>query len=126
MGFVRDPGKAILWNGEDTMGPSNWEKLEKTKVREGVLRSVVSGAKVMMVMNEIQPGTGPNPHSHSHEQMLYIIKGRAEVGVGDQKWIFGPGDVMVIPPDVPHVLKVLGDEPVLNLDVFSPIREEYL
>lgn len=108
------------------MKPVNWEKLEKTTAREGVQRSVVSGEKVMMVMNEIQPGTVPYPHSHSHEQILYIIKGRAEVGVGDQEWILSAGDVIVIAPNVSHVLKVLGNEPVLNLDVFSPIREEYL
>ncbi len=108
------------------MEPINWERVEKTKVRDGVLRSVVSGEKVMMVMNEIQPGTSPNPHSHPHEQILYIMKGRAEIEVGDKKWVFGPGDVMVVPPDVPHMLKVLGNEPVLNLDVFSPIRNDYL
>jgi len=109
------------------MEPTNFGKLKKTKVREGVLRSVVSGEKVMMAMNEIQPGVKPNPpHSHSHEQILYILKGQAEVEVGDKKWIFGPGDVIVIPPNVPHGLKNLGDEAVLNLDVFSPIRQEYL
>lgn len=108
------------------MRPVNWDKLEKTIPRKGVQRSVVSGEKVMVVMNEIQPEAPPNLHSHPSEQILYIIKGKAEVGIGEQKWIMGPGDVVVIPSNVPHVLKVLGNEPVLNLDVFSPIREEYL
>ncbi len=108
------------------MKPINWDNLGKTSPRKGVKRSVISGEKVMMVMNEIQPDAPPNLHSHTSEQILYIIKGKAEVGIGEQKWIMGPGDVVVIPSNVPHVLKVLGNEPVLNLDVFSPIREEYL
>ena len=108
------------------MGPVNWGNLKKTKAREGVFRSVVSGQKVMMVMNEIQPSAEPFPHSHSQEQILHITKGRAEVGVGDKTWILGPGDVIVVPPNVPHVLKVVGNEPVINIDVFSPIREDYL
>ena len=30
-----------------------------------------------------------------------------------------------IPPDVEHWAEVIGDEPVMNLDVFNPIREDY-
>ena len=30
-----------------------------------------------------------------------------------------------IPPNVEHWGEVVGDEPVLNLDIFTPLREEY-
>ena len=33
--------------------------------------------------------------------------------------------LLVIPPDVMHWGEVIGDEPVLNLDVFTPKRPEY-
>ncbi|MEJ2625087.1 MAG: hypothetical protein P8Z80_11225 [Pseudolabrys sp.] len=35
------------------------------------------------------------------------------------------GGLVVIPPNVKHWGEVLGDEPVLNLDVFTPKRPEY-
>jgi quercetin dioxygenase-like cupin family protein len=36
-----------------------------------------------------------------------------------------PGGLLVIPSNVTHWGEVLGDEPVLNLDVFTPKRPEY-
>ena len=37
----------------------------------------------------------------------------------------GPGDMIVVPPDVEHWAETVGDEPVVDLSVFSPKREEY-
>ena len=37
----------------------------------------------------------------------------------------GAGSVIRIPPNIEHYGEPLGDEPVLNLDVFSPIRDDY-
>jgi len=36
-----------------------------------------------------------------------------------------PGSLIRIPPDVVHCGEPIGSEQVLNLDVFSPIREDY-
>ena len=33
--------------------------------------------------------------------------------------------LLQIPPDVMHWGEIVGDEPVLNLDIFTPVREEY-
>ena len=35
------------------------------------------------------------------------------------------GSVIRVPPDVLHYGEPIGDQPVLNLDVFSPFREDY-
>ena len=37
----------------------------------------------------------------------------------------GPGGLLVVPPNVEHWGEVVGDEPVMNLDVFTPRRPEY-
>ena len=42
-----------------------------------------------------------------------------------QSHLLGPGGLLHIPPNVEHWGEVVGDEPVLNLDVFTPLREEY-
>ena len=44
--------------------------------------------------------------------------------VGDKSVMLGPGGLLQIQPDVMHWGEV-GDEPVPNLDVFTPVREEY-
>ena len=44
---------------------------------------------------------------------------------GDRGNDVGPGGLLVIPPNVTHWGEVVGNEPVLNLDVFTPKRPEY-
>ena len=105
----------------------NWRELPKKPFQNGAAtRQVFSGDNVMMVFNTIQPDFPPFPHSHPHEQLLYIMEGRCEVTLGDEVIAMGPGDVVHVHCGVHHDLKIVGDEPVLNLDIFTPIREDYL
>jgi quercetin dioxygenase-like cupin family protein len=105
---------------------ANWVKMSKVRGGEGITRRVFSGEKCMMVLNEIVPSTRSRLHHHPHEQLTYIIKGSAEFTLGDEVINLGEDDVVLVPPNVPHQLEVTSTEPVLNLDVFAPIREEYL
>jgi quercetin dioxygenase-like cupin family protein len=102
-----------------------WDSLPKEAVRPGVERVGFSGENVLMVMNWLQPGMDVRPHSHPFEQLAYIVSGRMKFTVGDEIFDAGPGSVIRIPPDVVHCGEPQGDEPVLNLDVFSPIRDDY-
>lgn len=103
----------------------NWDELEREAVREGVTRAGFRGDNVLLVMNWLEPGMETNPHSHPFEQIVYIVKGRMRFHVGDEVLEGGPGSLIRIPPDVEHYGHPIGDETVLNLDVFSPIREDY-
>ena len=39
--------------------------------------------------------------------------------------MLGPGSLLVVPSNVEHWGEVVGDETVLNLDVFTPKRADY-
>jgi quercetin dioxygenase-like cupin family protein len=71
------------------------------------------------------PGHEPKPHSHTYEQIVYILAGHIRFHVGDDVQDLGPGGLLVIQSNVEHWGEVIGDEPVLNLDVFTPKRPEY-
>jgi len=63
---------------------------------------------------------GHGPHRHPNaEEIIQVISGRAEQGVADETYIMGPGDTVVIPSDVTHWTKSLGDEPLAIRVVFS-------
>jgi quercetin dioxygenase-like cupin family protein len=103
----------------------NWDGLDREVVRRGVERAGFRGDNVLLVMNWLDPGMEVNPHSHPFEQVVFIVKGRMRFSVGDEVHEVGPGSVLRVPPDVVHCGEPIGDEQVLNLDVFSPIREDY-
>jgi len=105
---------------------ANWNSIKRVQARNNVTRRVFSGKKSMMVFNELQTSSKPNLHQHPHEQLTYIVEGTCRFVLGDEGLDLVAGDVILIPPNVPHSLEVTGDRPVLNLDVFTPPREDYL
>ncbi|MEK9645077.1 MAG: cupin domain-containing protein [Alphaproteobacteria bacterium] len=117
-------------DGNTTVKPqttsfANWDDLEKEWVRDGVERVGFRGEDTLLVMNWMQPGMEPGPHSHPFEQIAVIVQGTVRFHVGDETYDAGPGSMIRIPPDVIHWGEVIGDEPAMNLDVFNPIRADY-
>jgi quercetin dioxygenase-like cupin family protein len=102
-----------------------FENVPFEEVRKGVKRAGFQAQNVMLVMNVLEPGMDTNPHVHSFEQVAFIMQGRAIYHVGDQHEEVGPGSVFAIPAGVRHYIEPIGDEPVYNLDVFAPPREDY-
>jgi quercetin dioxygenase-like cupin family protein len=103
----------------------DWNAIAWTPVREGVERKAFSGEGATVALHRLMPGHKPNPHSHSYEQIAYIISGTMRFHVGEAAHLVGPGGLLCIPSNVEHWGEVVGDEPVLNLDVFTPCRPEY-
>ncbi|MGQ9553312.1 MAG: cupin domain-containing protein [Anaerolineae bacterium] len=93
---------------------------------DGVSRRVVVGNKLMLALIEIQPGQPVQTHSHPHEQMGYVISGRVLFRAGTLAKELGPGDMYAMAGGEEHGVEVLGQEPALLLDVFTPIREDFL
>jgi len=105
--------------------PRNWNELDRETVRPGVSRAGFRGDDVMLVMNWLQPGMETRPHSHPCEQIVYVVKGRMRFVIGDEEIEVGAGGLVRIPPDAMHYGEPIGDDEVLNLDVFAPLREDY-
>ncbi|MEO7455937.1 MAG: cupin domain-containing protein [Gemmatimonadaceae bacterium] len=97
-----------------------WEKMA-----EGVRRQVLGhGSDLMMVRVEFEKGGIGAMHHHPHRQATYVVAGRFEVKVGDQVTELGTGDVFYAERDVMHGVTAL--EGGVLLDVFTPIREDFL
>ncbi len=94
-------------------------------------RRLVYSDHLMMVSVDFSGGpTPPAPaHSHPHEQVTYIAQGPINfiIGEGDEAQVsrLTTGDMVVIPPDVPHTVEVLAGTARL-IDCFYPIREDFL
>lgn len=103
-----------------------WDEIPDEEVRPGVRRRGFGTSDVMLVMNECRPGMEVRPHSHDFDQIAMIVSGTAVYQVGDVRNEVGPGSIMHIPAGVEHYIEPTGDEPVMNLDVFAPAREDYM
>ena len=90
----------------------------------GVDIRTFAGEHMMLSYVTFEPGSVVVDHSHPHEQMGLLLSGRAEFTVGEVTTILGPGDMWRIPGGVVHRVRAL-DAPVVALDVFHPVRDDY-
>lgn len=104
----------------------DWNAMPWQNIRQGVDRKAFGGERATLALHRLAPGHAPRPHAHEHEQIVYILQGEVDFHVGDEVVRLGPGGLLVIPPDVQHYAEVVGETEVLNLDVFSPARPDYL
>ena len=91
----------------------------------GVHIHTVGGVQMMLSFVDLEPGSVVEEHSHSHEQVGMLLEGRATFFVGDEERVLEAGDMYCIPGGVKHRVVAL-DEGAKALDIFHPVREDYL
>jgi quercetin dioxygenase-like cupin family protein len=91
----------------------------------GIKRKVMAyDDKMMIVKVAFETGGIGALHHHPHTQASYIAKGKFEIEIGEEKKILSEGDVYFVPSDIVHGAVCL-EEGIL-IDVFSPLREDFI
>src|SRR5690625_3364706 len=73
---------------------------------------------------EVGAGNGHPFHRHpGMEEIIYILSGRAEQWLKDEKRILKKDEAVFIPEDVVHATYNAGDEPLVFLAILSPARD---
>lgn len=93
---------------------------------ETTILTGLHGERMMMVLNATLPGQTVPLHSHPHEQIGMVYAGKAKLRIGDEERVVEKGDFYCIPANVPHTDTCVGDEPFVMLDIFYPVREDFL
>jgi quercetin dioxygenase-like cupin family protein len=93
---------------------------------ETAILTGLRGESMMMVLNTTQPGCTIATHSHPHEQLGVVLSGEATLCIGDEERVVKPGDTYFIPSNALHSNTCLGREPSIMLDVFCPVREDFI
>jgi quercetin dioxygenase-like cupin family protein len=104
------------------------EDLKAESIGEGRSRIAVHTDSLMMVIFDFEdgPAKAPDPlHSHPHEQISYVVSGRVIYFLGNEQQTMEAGDMVTVPPNVPHAIQTLTAK-VRLVDAFSPVREDFL
>lgn len=80
--------------------------------------------QIMMVKVKFEKGAEGSPHQHFHTQATYCAEGKFEFTIDGEKKIVNTGDGVYIEPNLLHGALCL--EPGMLIDVFSPVREDFL
>lgn len=101
-----------------------WESVRKEQMNPKVWRKVVTGEKMTMAQIFIAKDGAVPVHHHENEQMTCILEGALKFEIGGQEITARKGEMVHIPSNVPHGAMALED--TLNLEVFSPVRSDWL
>jgi len=112
-------------NNNDFAKHTDWKNAPVENVADGIQRQMIVGDKIMICRLRFAPHTVTAEHDHPHEQMTLVESGRVLFTVGEEKRIAHAGDALHFPSGVRHGATMLEDEVVL-IDIFSPIREDFL
>jgi quercetin dioxygenase-like cupin family protein len=103
---------------------SRWDEIALEKVTELLSRKIVSGDREMIVQVYVKRGCLVPMHAHESEQMTYVLQGAVKYLVAGEEIVVREGEVLHIPSGVEHQAEALED--TFELDIFSPIRRDWV
>ncbi len=101
------------------------ENMEWEELGGGVSRKFLGwDNQIMMVQVKFEKGAVGSPHHHFHTQTTYVAEGKFEFEIDGEKQMVKAGDGVYIQPNLVHSAVCL--EEGMLIDVFSPVREDFL
>jgi quercetin dioxygenase-like cupin family protein len=91
----------------------------------GVAGQPLFGEGAMLNLIRFEPDATVPLHSHPHEQLGVVLEGMQALVVDGVAHELGPFEAYVLPGGVEHSA-YCGPDGALVLDVFRPVREDYL
>jgi quercetin dioxygenase-like cupin family protein len=101
-----------------------WKDVEREQLNPHIDREMVVGDKIMLARVLMKKGAHVPLHQHHNEQVTYILEGSLKFNVGGKEIVVRAGEVLCIPPNMPH--EAWAEEDTVDLDVFTPPREDWL
>jgi quercetin dioxygenase-like cupin family protein len=104
-----------------------WDDMPKERVSDLLERRLITGERMMLAHVYLDKGCIVPRHSHENEQITYILKGALHFWLGEdeqEEMVVRAGEVLLIPSNLPHKAEALED--TLDVDIFSPPRQDWL
>ena len=103
---------------------SVWTEIEVETVNPLLERQLIVGNEVMLARILLRKGCLVPLHSHVNEQLSYILEGALKFSIDGKEIVVRAGEVLAIPPNMPHKAEALED--TIDLDIFYPPRADWL
>ncbi len=101
-----------------------WDRVAKEQMSAVFARQVIHGDTMTVARVYLRKGCSVPEHSHHNEQISMLEQGALKFVIGGVDKVLKAGEVLRIPPNVPHSAEALED--CVAVDLFSPRREDWI
>lgn len=101
-----------------------WNDIEREELNPLLYRQLIVGQQVMLARILLKQGCVVPWHSHVNEQLSSIFEGALKFWIDGKEIVVRAGEVLVIPPNMPHKAEALED--TLAIDTFHPPRADWI
>jgi quercetin dioxygenase-like cupin family protein len=108
----------------DTVTHHRWSEIAPEQLNASIARRFITAERVTVARFELKRGGVVARHAHENEQLSIVLAGALRFSLDGRDIVVRSGEVMQIPPNVPHQVEVLEDTDVI--DVFSPVRQDWI
>ena len=114
----------IVYTSVPMLKHTKWSDVELEQLNPLIDRQMVTGESLMLARVILRKGAVVPEHSHVNEQVTYILDGALKFWIDNKEIVVRTGEVLCIPPHMPHKAEALED--TVDLDVFYPPRQDWL
>jgi quercetin dioxygenase-like cupin family protein len=101
-----------------------WSTVPVEELNPLLGRHFIVGKNMMLARVLMKKGCIVPEHSHINEQLTYILEGALKFWIDGKEIVVNAGEVLTIPPNMPHRAEALED--TIDLDVFNPPRADWI
>ncbi len=101
-----------------------WSSVPVEELNPLLSRHFVVGQNVMLARVLLKKGSIVPEHRHHNEQITYVLEGALKFWIDGKEIVVNTGEVLTIPPNMPHRAEALAD--TVDLDIFNPPRADWM
>jgi quercetin dioxygenase-like cupin family protein len=102
----------------------SWNAVAVEQVNPLFDRQMITGHNVMFARLLLRKGCIVPLHNHHNEQITFVLEGALKFEIEGKEIVVRSGEVLTIPPHVPHRVEALED--TIDFDIFDPPREDWI
>ena len=101
-----------------------WADIAPEQMNTLTTRQYVVGTNTMLARLVLKKGAHVPLHQHMNEQMSHVVEGALNFMIEEKEVTVRAGEILCIPPHVPHEVVALEDS--VALDIFNPPRQDWI
>src|ERR1700712_1650026 len=101
-----------------------WDTIPVEAMSSHIGRQFITGQNIMIARVLLAKDAHVPMHAHLNQQVVYILSGALKFIIDGKETIVRAGEVLCIPPHLPHEAFALED--TVDLDIFNPPRQDWI